>query len=191
MVALSLQQGQDAPSVLSDLELARQLQHEEYQQHHPHPQPGPSQPLPAQVTGCPPAAGGAGGPRAVGGSLQVPPRPKTVPVPTGGRASGPRAATAAKVGFGLCPPVAPRARGGPAAPSSPCSASSREILWAGVDTRMTHKLPSGLNTRGSHSGGAPSGGSHTSVHAPRHGWTCGWGGHVHPPVQNVALAFGK
>ncbi|NXM76651.1 MINY1 hydrolase, partial [Serilophus lunatus] len=37
MVALSLQQGQDAPSVLSDLELARQLQHEEYQQHHPHP----------------------------------------------------------------------------------------------------------------------------------------------------------
>ncbi|NWY91758.1 MINY1 hydrolase, partial [Loxia curvirostra] len=37
MVALSLQQGQDPPSVLSDLELARQLQHEEYQQHHPHP----------------------------------------------------------------------------------------------------------------------------------------------------------
>ncbi|NXU96286.1 MINY1 hydrolase, partial [Cettia cetti] len=51
MVALSLQQGQDPPSVLSDLELARQLQHEEYQQHHPHPQPGPSQPLPAQVGG--------------------------------------------------------------------------------------------------------------------------------------------
>uniref|UniRef100_A0A8C3USH5 Ubiquitin carboxyl-terminal hydrolase n=1 Tax=Catharus ustulatus TaxID=91951 RepID=A0A8C3USH5_CATUS len=41
MVALSLQQqqGQDPPSVLSDLELARQLQHEEYQQHHPHPHP--------------------------------------------------------------------------------------------------------------------------------------------------------
>ncbi|NWS19602.1 MINY1 hydrolase, partial [Pachyramphus minor] len=41
MVALSLQeqQGQDPPSVLSDLELARQLQHEEYQQHHPHPPP--------------------------------------------------------------------------------------------------------------------------------------------------------
>uniref|UniRef100_A0A8C3NSD8 Ubiquitin carboxyl-terminal hydrolase n=1 Tax=Cyanoderma ruficeps TaxID=181631 RepID=A0A8C3NSD8_9PASS len=54
MVALSLQQGQDPPSMLSDLELARQLQHEEYQQHHPHPQPGPSQLLPAQVTGCPP-----------------------------------------------------------------------------------------------------------------------------------------
>ncbi|NWT55793.1 MINY1 hydrolase, partial [Erythrocercus mccallii] len=51
MVALSLQQGQDPPSVLSDLELARQLQHEEYQQHHPHPQPGPSQPLPAQAGG--------------------------------------------------------------------------------------------------------------------------------------------
>ncbi|NWZ34944.1 MINY1 hydrolase, partial [Brachypodius atriceps] len=51
MVALSLQQGQEVPSVLSDLELARQLQHEEYQQHHPHPQPGPSQPLPAQVGG--------------------------------------------------------------------------------------------------------------------------------------------
>ncbi|NXQ33738.1 MINY1 hydrolase, partial [Alaudala cheleensis] len=37
MVALSLQQ--DPPSLLSDLELARQLQHEEYQQHHPHPHP--------------------------------------------------------------------------------------------------------------------------------------------------------
>ncbi|NXU39518.1 MINY1 hydrolase, partial [Drymodes brunneopygia] len=47
MVALSLQQGQDPPSVLSDLELARQLQHEEYQQHHPHP----PQPLPAQAGG--------------------------------------------------------------------------------------------------------------------------------------------
>ncbi|NWW68352.1 MINY1 hydrolase, partial [Ifrita kowaldi] len=43
MVALSLQQGQDPPSVLSDLELARQLQHEEYQQHHPHP-PHPPHP---------------------------------------------------------------------------------------------------------------------------------------------------
>ncbi|NXN02180.1 MINY1 hydrolase, partial [Sylvia borin] len=53
MVALSLQQGQDPPSVLSDLELARQLQHEEYQQHHPHPHPppAPSQLLPAQVGG--------------------------------------------------------------------------------------------------------------------------------------------
>ncbi|NWV30624.1 MINY1 hydrolase, partial [Grantiella picta] len=50
MVALSLQQGQDPPSVLSDLELARQLQHEEYQQHHPHP---PSQPVPAQAGGRP------------------------------------------------------------------------------------------------------------------------------------------
>ncbi|XP_041876894.1 ubiquitin carboxyl-terminal hydrolase MINDY-1 [Corvus kubaryi] len=50
MVALSLQQGQDPPSVLSDLELARQLQHEEYQQHHPHP---PPQPLPAQAGGRP------------------------------------------------------------------------------------------------------------------------------------------
>ncbi|XP_041323404.1 ubiquitin carboxyl-terminal hydrolase MINDY-1 isoform X11 [Pyrgilauda ruficollis] len=56
MVALSLQQGQDPPSVLSDLELARQLQHEEYQQHHPHPHhphphhphPAAPQPLPAQ-----------------------------------------------------------------------------------------------------------------------------------------------
>ncbi|NXD31163.1 MINY1 hydrolase, partial [Spelaeornis formosus] len=37
MVALSLQQGQDPPSVLGDLELARQLQHEEYQQHRPQP----------------------------------------------------------------------------------------------------------------------------------------------------------
>ncbi|NXI31858.1 MINY1 hydrolase, partial [Sterrhoptilus dennistouni] len=47
LMALSLQQGPDQPSVLSDLELARQLQHEEYQQHHPHPHPhphpGPSQ----------------------------------------------------------------------------------------------------------------------------------------------------
>ncbi|NXM52586.1 MINY1 hydrolase, partial [Illadopsis cleaveri] len=43
MVALSLQQVHDPHSMLSDLELARQLQHEEYQQHHPHPQPGPSQ----------------------------------------------------------------------------------------------------------------------------------------------------
>lgn len=51
MVALSLQQGQDPPSVLSDLELARQLQHEEYQQHHPHPHP--PQPLPAQAGGRP------------------------------------------------------------------------------------------------------------------------------------------
>lgn len=51
MVALSLQQGQDPPSVLSDLELARQLQHEEYQQHHPHPPP--PQPLPAQAGGRP------------------------------------------------------------------------------------------------------------------------------------------
>ncbi|XP_017695732.1 PREDICTED: protein FAM63A-like, partial [Lepidothrix coronata] len=51
MVALSLQQqqGQDPPSVLSDLELARQLQHEEYQQHHPHPPPPPpQQQLPGQ-----------------------------------------------------------------------------------------------------------------------------------------------
>ncbi|NXB25574.1 MINY1 hydrolase, partial [Rhagologus leucostigma] len=52
MVALSLQQGQDTPSVLSDLELARQLQHEEYQQHRPHPPP-PPQPLPAQAGGRP------------------------------------------------------------------------------------------------------------------------------------------
>ncbi|NXX36047.1 MINY1 hydrolase, partial [Nicator chloris] len=53
MVALSLQQGQDPPSVLSDLELARQLQQEEYQQHHPHPHahPAPPQPLPAQAGG--------------------------------------------------------------------------------------------------------------------------------------------
>ncbi|NXM85125.1 MINY1 hydrolase, partial [Oenanthe oenanthe] len=59
MVALSLQQGQgqDPPSLLSDLELARQLQHEEYQQHHPHPPPPhlphPAQPLPAQAGGRP------------------------------------------------------------------------------------------------------------------------------------------
>ncbi|NWW23203.1 MINY1 hydrolase, partial [Falcunculus frontatus] len=52
LVALSLQQGQDPPSVLSDLELARQLQHEEYQQHHPHP-PHPPQQLPPQVGGRP------------------------------------------------------------------------------------------------------------------------------------------
>ncbi|NXH49111.1 MINY1 hydrolase, partial [Dicaeum eximium] len=37
MVALSLQQ--EPCSVLSDLELARQLQQEEYEQHHPHPHP--------------------------------------------------------------------------------------------------------------------------------------------------------
>ncbi|XP_059727302.1 ubiquitin carboxyl-terminal hydrolase MINDY-1 isoform X2 [Haemorhous mexicanus] len=53
MVALSLQRGQDPPSVLSDLELARQLQHEEYQQHHPHPHhphhPAAAQLLPAQA----------------------------------------------------------------------------------------------------------------------------------------------
>ncbi|NXY57004.1 MINY1 hydrolase, partial [Callaeas wilsoni] len=48
MVALSLQQGQNPPSVLSDLELARQLQQEEYQQHHP---PPPPQLLPAQAGG--------------------------------------------------------------------------------------------------------------------------------------------
>ncbi|NXH54098.1 MINY1 hydrolase, partial [Rhabdornis inornatus] len=58
MVALSLQQqqGQDPPSMLSDLELARQLQHEEYQQHHPHPHPHPHPappPLPAQAGGRP------------------------------------------------------------------------------------------------------------------------------------------
>uniref|UniRef100_H0Z2W2 Ubiquitin carboxyl-terminal hydrolase n=1 Tax=Taeniopygia guttata TaxID=59729 RepID=H0Z2W2_TAEGU len=55
MVALSLQQGLDTPSVLSDLELARQLQHEEYQQHHPHPHPHPAAPqlLPAQAGGRP------------------------------------------------------------------------------------------------------------------------------------------
>ncbi|XP_027767163.1 ubiquitin carboxyl-terminal hydrolase MINDY-1 [Empidonax traillii] len=56
MVALSLQQqqGQEPPSVLSDLELARQLQQEEYQQHHPHPPP-PQQQLqvPGQVGGRP------------------------------------------------------------------------------------------------------------------------------------------
>ncbi|NXO13987.1 MINY1 hydrolase, partial [Oriolus oriolus] len=52
MVALSLQQGQDPPSVLSDLELARQLQHEEYQQHHPHP-PHPHPPPPPQAGGRP------------------------------------------------------------------------------------------------------------------------------------------
>ncbi|NXE98685.1 MINY1 hydrolase, partial [Menura novaehollandiae] len=51
MVALSLQQGPDVPSVLSDLELARQLQHEEYQQHHPHPPPPPQ--VPAQAGGRP------------------------------------------------------------------------------------------------------------------------------------------
>ncbi|NXU02938.1 MINY1 hydrolase, partial [Buphagus erythrorhynchus] len=52
MVALSLQQGQgqDTPSMLSDLELARQLQHEEYQQHRPHPHPHP---LPVQAGGRP------------------------------------------------------------------------------------------------------------------------------------------
>ncbi|XP_054507026.2 ubiquitin carboxyl-terminal hydrolase MINDY-1 [Agelaius phoeniceus] len=52
MVALSLQQGQDPSSVLSDLELARQLQQEEYQQHHPHHPQHPAPPpqlLPAQV----------------------------------------------------------------------------------------------------------------------------------------------
>ncbi|RLV76659.1 hypothetical protein DV515_00016752 [Chloebia gouldiae] len=55
MVALSLQQGLDTPSVLSDLELARQLQHQEYQQHHPHPHPHPAAPplLPAQAGGRP------------------------------------------------------------------------------------------------------------------------------------------
>ncbi|NXA12303.1 MINY1 hydrolase, partial [Sapayoa aenigma] len=53
MVALSLQQGrgQDPSSVLSDLELARQLQQEEYQQHHPHPHP--QQQVPGQVGGRP------------------------------------------------------------------------------------------------------------------------------------------
>ncbi|NXK70353.1 MINY1 hydrolase, partial [Sylvietta virens] len=52
LVALSLQRGQDPPSVLSDLELARQLQREEYQQHHPHhPHPAPPQPLPARAGG--------------------------------------------------------------------------------------------------------------------------------------------
>ncbi|NWQ84359.1 MINY1 hydrolase, partial [Columbina picui] len=50
LMALSLQQGGgQEPSVLSDLELARQLQQEEYEQHHPqhpqHPQhPHPQQP---------------------------------------------------------------------------------------------------------------------------------------------------
>ncbi|NXU93180.1 MINY1 hydrolase, partial [Xiphorhynchus elegans] len=56
MVALSLQQqqGQAPPSVLSDLELARQLQQEEYQQGHPHPPPPPPpQQLPGQVGGRP------------------------------------------------------------------------------------------------------------------------------------------
>ncbi|NXP01646.1 MINY1 hydrolase, partial [Certhia brachydactyla] len=53
MVALSLQQGQDTPSVLSDLELARQLQQEEYQQHRPHPHPASPQLLPAQAAGRP------------------------------------------------------------------------------------------------------------------------------------------
>ncbi|NXC30937.1 MINY1 hydrolase, partial [Campylorhamphus procurvoides] len=57
MVALSLQQqqGQAPPSVLSDLELARQLQQEEYQQGHPHPPPHPHPPqqLPGQVGGRP------------------------------------------------------------------------------------------------------------------------------------------
>ncbi|NXO77507.1 MINY1 hydrolase, partial [Sitta europaea] len=53
MVALSLQQGQDPPSVLSDLELARQLQQEEYQQHRPQPHPAPPQSLPAQAGGRP------------------------------------------------------------------------------------------------------------------------------------------
>lgn len=72
-MALSLQQGQDPPSVLSDLELARQLQQEEYQQHHPHPHPAPPQLLPAQVTRCPP--------RGVWGSLQVPVTPCPCPCP--------------------------------------------------------------------------------------------------------------
>ncbi|NXW93300.1 MINY1 hydrolase, partial [Alopecoenas beccarii] len=51
MIALSLQRGgaQD-PSVLSDLELARQLQQEEYQHHHPQ-HPHPQQQVPAQVSG--------------------------------------------------------------------------------------------------------------------------------------------
>ncbi|NXG02517.1 MINY1 hydrolase, partial [Sakesphorus luctuosus] len=55
MVALSLQQqqGQDPPSVLSDLELARQLQQEEYQQHHPHPPSPPLRPPQQQVGGHP------------------------------------------------------------------------------------------------------------------------------------------
>ncbi|NXF72059.1 MINY1 hydrolase, partial [Sclerurus mexicanus] len=55
MVALSLQQqqGQDPPSVLSDLELARQLQHEEYQQHRLHPPPPPPPPPQQQGGGRP------------------------------------------------------------------------------------------------------------------------------------------
>ncbi|CAN8206873.1 unnamed protein product [Coccothraustes coccothraustes] len=69
MVALSLQQGQDPPSALSDLELARQLQHEEYQQHHPHPHP--PRLLPAQVRGRADGPGGVWDPRSSALSLSL------------------------------------------------------------------------------------------------------------------------
>lgn len=52
MMALSLQQQQgQGPSVLSDLELARQLQQEEYQQQQQQQQRPP--PAPPQVSGSP------------------------------------------------------------------------------------------------------------------------------------------
>ncbi|NWZ98531.1 MINY1 hydrolase, partial [Nesospiza acunhae] len=86
MVALSLQQGQDPSSVLSDLELARQLQQEEYQQHHPHHHPhhaAPPQLLPAQVTRacCWPLGGLCGSPQSSALSLspQAERRPRQRP----------------------------------------------------------------------------------------------------------------
>ncbi|NXB83126.1 MINY1 hydrolase, partial [Vidua chalybeata] len=87
MVALSLQQGLDTPSVLSDLELARQLQHEEYQQHHPHPHPAPPQLLPAEVT---PTPGGADGPEGGVGGLCGSPHSSALSLQVGGRPAGER-----------------------------------------------------------------------------------------------------
>lgn len=205
MVALSLQQGQDAPSVLSDLELARQLQHEEYQQHHPHPQPGPSQPLPAQVIGFPPRCSGCWWPSGCvwgGGVSAGASTPQHCPCPRRWAGERPESGGSRESRIWTVPSCSTSCPWGPRSPPSPRSASSREIVWAGADTRMRGdrlrlpqdhpKLPSGLNTKGSHSGGAPSGGvshlspcSETRVDVRLGGDTCT------PPVQNVALALGK
>ncbi|KAM6294228.1 LOW QUALITY PROTEIN: ubiquitin carboxyl-terminal hydrolase MINDY-1 [Aegotheles albertisi] len=71
MIALSLQGGQDPPAALSDLELARQLQHEEYPPPAPPAPPAPADP--PQGFWCPP--GGV---------------PSPFPSPQGGRAPGER-----------------------------------------------------------------------------------------------------
>lgn len=128
MLALSLQRGgaQD-PSVLGDLELARQLQQEEYQHHHPQQQ------VPAQVSGgsgCVP--GGAGVPR---GSL--PPSPNSRPPRPVRRRGG-----SARSRIWTVPSYSTH-RGSPPCPPAPGRVTPGETPWGQGHSHYGVSLPPG------------------------------------------------